>query len=77
MIWIDVKRDSYRPLRGLHPFLFFDPGACAPGFMLPSASRTAADERWVKSVIEDCLAQESIEVLAGWRTNPEPLLRSG
>jgi hypothetical protein len=40
MIWIDVRRDSYRPLRGLDPFLFFDPGAYAPGFMLTSASRT-------------------------------------
>jgi len=48
MIWIDVKRNSYRPLRGLHSLSFFDPGADAPGFMLSSASRTETDERCVK-----------------------------
>jgi hypothetical protein len=40
IIWIEVKRVSYRLLRRLHRFLIFDPGAYAPGFMLPSASRT-------------------------------------
>jgi hypothetical protein len=44
MIGINVNRNSYRPLRGLHKFLFCNPGACAPGFMLPSASRTETDD---------------------------------
>ncbi len=30
-----------RPLRGLNRDFDSDPGACAPGFMLPSASRTS------------------------------------
>jgi len=50
-ISIDVKRDSYRPLRGLDPFMFFDPGADAPGFMLTSAPRTETDKLCVKYVI--------------------------
>ena len=33
-------RQRCRPLRGLMSYLRVDPGACAPGFILPSASRT-------------------------------------
>jgi len=40
LIWINVKLDGYRPLRGLRYILVLNPGAHAPGFTLTSAART-------------------------------------
>ena len=33
------KAERCRPLRGLDRYLHRDPGACAPGFILPPASQ--------------------------------------
>jgi len=38
MIWIDVRRDRYRPLRGLDSILSLDPGAHAPGLYADARS---------------------------------------
>ena len=42
-------------------FLFSDPGACAPGFMLPSASQARA---WVNQIALQVVALIVLQVVA-------------